>query len=180
MLTLDQSTLFYWTFSDSNAKKRKHAIDEWAATIPNNAKPASRAPSQTTTRSHKSRSNSALPSLTSGTSRLTAPSVLTNNIKIVTHPALAPVKVKAEPAPDIIEIYSDGGLSDNDEMRGIEREAAVTSPPKGKKRITSEVSRYLAFTAAYLTVFTNIEPCSPKESWRNGIQEKKRRAPGLD
>jgi hypothetical protein len=120
MLTLDQSTLFYWTFSDSNAKKRKHMINEWAATIPNNAKPASPAPIQTTTQSHKSHSNSALPSLTSSTSRLTAPSVLTNNIKIVTHPALAPVKVKAEPALDIIEIYSDGGLSDNDETRGIE------------------------------------------------------------
>ena len=100
--------------------------------IPNNAKPVPQAPSQTTTQSCKSHSNLALLSLTSSTSHLTAPSVLTHNIKIATHPVLAPVKVKAELAPDIIKIYSDGSLSDNNE-KGIEQEVAVTSPPKGKK-----------------------------------------------
>jgi hypothetical protein len=53
-------------------------------------------------------------------------------------PASAPVKVKAE--PDDIVIHSDAGLSDNDETKGIEREAAVNSPLKGKKRVTSTVS----------------------------------------
>jgi hypothetical protein len=69
--------------------------------------------------------NLVLPSLTSGTSRFTAPSVLTNNIKIDAHLALAPVKVKVEPAPDTIKIYSDGGLSDNDETKGTEGEMAA-------------------------------------------------------
>ena len=53
--------------------------------------------------------------------------------------APASVKVKAEPE-DPITINSDGGLSDNYEMKGHEREVAVNSPPKGKKRLTSAVS----------------------------------------
>jgi hypothetical protein len=32
-----------------------------------------------------------------------------------------------------------GGLSDHDEMNGEERLAAINAPPKGKKRLTSEV-----------------------------------------
>ena len=136
MLTLDRSTVFYWTLSSSasGTKKQKYVIDEWAATIPNNARPASQAPSQTT-RVHKynrSHPSSVIPSLTSGTSCLTAPSVLMSNVKVISHPVML-VKVKAEPAPDAIKFYSNGGLSDNDEVNGIEREVAVTSPPKGKK-----------------------------------------------
>jgi len=49
-----------------------------------------------------------------------------------------PVKVKAEPIDAGVD--SDAGLSDNDETKGSEREAAVNSPPKGKKRVTSDVS----------------------------------------
>jgi hypothetical protein len=49
------------------------------------------------------------------------------------------VKVKAEPLPTL-SLQVDGGLSDNDERRGEEREAAINSPPKGRKRVTSEVS----------------------------------------
>jgi hypothetical protein len=51
--------------------------------------------------------------------------------------------------PDKIEIYSDGGLSDADEIKGEEREAAIRSPPKGKNRVTSEVNllcRYIIKT----------------------------------
>jgi hypothetical protein len=58
-------------------------------------------------------------------------------------------KVKAEMVPDKIEIYSDGGLSDADEIKGEEREAAIRSPPKGKNRVTSEVNllcRYIIKT----------------------------------
>jgi hypothetical protein len=52
---------------------------------------------------------------------------------------LSSVKVKAELSPTL-SLHIDGGLSDNDERRGEEREAAINSPPKGKKRVTSEVS----------------------------------------
>jgi len=41
-------------------------------------------------------------------------------------------------------IFSDGGLSDHDEIRGRERDVAILSPPKGKMCLNSEVSIYLA------------------------------------
>jgi len=150
MLTLDQSALFYWILSD---KKRKHgrAINDWASAIPSNAKPVSHAsqvahpPSQMARKPSSSRSILPLPSLTSGTSGSTAPSVLTNNVQIVSHVAPAPAKVK----PELIDIgvNSDAGLSDNDETNGNEREAAVNSPPKGRKRITSDVCFVLIIIA---------------------------------
>jgi len=114
MLTLDQSTLFYWTLSD---KKWKHgrAINDWASAIPSNAKPVSRATSQVSCAprqmAHKPSSSCSilpLPSLTSGTSGSTAPSILTKNVQIVSHVALAPAKVKPEPID--IRVNSDAGL----------------------------------------------------------------------
>jgi hypothetical protein len=65
--------------------------------------------------------------------------VLTNNVKIINHCALDSVKVKAKPSPTL-SLHTDGGLSDNDKRRGKERAAAINSPPKGKKQVTSEVS----------------------------------------
>jgi hypothetical protein len=56
-------------------------------------------------------------------------------------------KVKAEPAAETI--FSDGGLSDADEVKGEEREAAIKSPPKGRKRVSNDVSffrRYIIIT----------------------------------
>lgn len=67
-----------------------------------------------------------------------APSVLSNNVKIIGHQSSDLAEVKAEPAP-AVSIRYNGGLSDNDEMSGEERDVAINSPPKGKKRITSEV-----------------------------------------
>jgi hypothetical protein len=135
LLTLDQSTLFYWTLSDTTShKKRKHAsaIKDWASAVSATAKPTSKAPSSQVTKSD-------VPPLTSSTSHSSAPSVLTNNVKIISHRALDSVKVKAEPSPTL-SLHTDGGLSDNDERRGEEWEAAINSPPKGKKRVTSEIS----------------------------------------
>jgi hypothetical protein len=53
------------------------------------------------------------------------------------------ITTKVEPANDSIQII-DGGLSDEDETMGAEREAAVASPPKGKRRATSAVSNILS------------------------------------
>ena len=125
MLTLDPSTLFYWNLSDPPPKKLKHAVESWAKSIPLNAKPPSHAPSSHVT-----------PSLTHGSSRSTGRSVLTDAI-IVTSKVARPAQIK--PDPDFIDIH-DGGLSDHDEIRGRERDAAVFSPPKGKVRLNSEVS----------------------------------------
>ena len=85
--------------------------------------------------------NVPIPLLTSGASRLSAPSVLTDDVKIISYRASNSVKVKSEP---VLELFMhDDGLSDNDEIRGEEREVVINSPPKGKKRVTSEVSFFV-------------------------------------
>jgi hypothetical protein len=129
-LTLDESTLFYWTLSNAapcENLKRKHfsAINEWASEIATNH------PKSKLNSSNHAKST---PSLTNGTSRSSAPSVLSDQVKIIIH---QPNKVKVEPVYHRDEY--NGGLSDNDKVKGEEREVAINSPPKGKKRITSEV-----------------------------------------
>jgi hypothetical protein len=105
LLTLDESTLFYWTLSNSSR-----------ALVTNNPG-----------------------------NRLSAPSVLSDNVKIISRQN--PDKVKAEPVagPSNTRHDSDGGLSDADEIMGEEREFAINSPIKGKKRLTSEVFLFLLF-----------------------------------
>jgi hypothetical protein len=125
MLMLDRSTLFYWTLSDTTShKKRKHAlaIKDWALAVPT-TKPTSKAP--------YSLAKSNVPSFTSGTSHSSAPSVLTDNVKIISQ-LLDLVKVKAELSPTL-SLHIDGGLSDNNKRRGEEQEATINSPPKRKK-----------------------------------------------
>ncbi|KAF8506106.1 hypothetical protein JB92DRAFT_2964481, partial [Gautieria morchelliformis] len=108
--------------TDDLAAKRKYgqAINDWASTIPSHAKPTSQAPSHSTTHTN--------PLLAALTSHSSAPSSGGTGF----------VKVKPEPVLDTIAINSDGGLSENDETNGEEREVAIKSPPKRKKRITSE------------------------------------------
>jgi len=55
--------------------------------------------------------------------------------------------VKTEPAP-AITLHDDGGLSYNDKMRGEEQEAAIKSPPKGKKWVNSKVGYFSWFNIA--------------------------------
>ena len=135
LLTLDRSTLFYRTLSDI-PPKRGLAIKEWASAISNHpGSSSSQGPKSTS-----SRSKSIIPSLTGASSRSTA-SILTDNIKVISHQNSGRVKVKVERQADVISLLSDeGGLSDCDELAGKEREIAINSPPKGKKRITSEVT----------------------------------------
>ena len=83
---------------------------------------------------------STTPSLTSGTSCSSAPSVITDNVKIINHESTL-VKVKTE--IPTISLNDNGGLSDNNELMGEEQEVAVKSPPKGKKQVTSKVGYYL-------------------------------------
>ena len=139
LLMLDQSTLFYWTLSNASQEQRKHSskINEWAATIPTTAKPTFQG-----SRSTSSCAKSDIPSLTSGASHSSAPSVLTDDVKIISYRASNMVKIKGEPVPELA-MYDDGDLSDNDEIRGEEQEVVINSPPKGKKRVTSEVSFFV-------------------------------------
>jgi hypothetical protein len=41
--------------------------------------------------------------------------------------------------PGALSLHDDGGLSDNDETKGAERDVAIKSPVKGKKRANNEV-----------------------------------------
>jgi hypothetical protein len=129
MLTLDSTTLYYYFLSDSTSNGKKSfsaGINDWAASIPSNTKPTNKRSASTMTRS----GTSTVPPLTNASTRSSASSVLTKTVKITT---------KVEPANIGIQII-DGALSDEDETMGFEREAAVMSPPKGKKRATSAVS----------------------------------------
>ena len=150
MLTLDQTTLYYHFLSDlasngnNSGEKFLSGIKSWAASIPRNAQPSSKATSKTGTKT-SSRGDSILPPLTEATTRSSANSVLTKNITISQK---APVKVKLETNDVSINIV-DEGLSDEDETNGVERDAAVASPPKGKKRVTSAVSQIFKFSMSY-------------------------------
>jgi hypothetical protein len=129
MLTLDSTTLYYYFLSDSTSNGKKSfsaGINDWAASIPSNTKPTNKRSASTMTRG----GTSTVPPLTNASTRSSASSVLTKTVKITT---------KVEPANIGIQII-DGALSDEDETMGFEREAAVMSPPKGKKRATSAVS----------------------------------------
>lgn len=136
LLTLDHSTLFYRTLSHSftgNQREPYDEIREWRSAVPK-SKPTSRAANSLTSRA---RSRSATPAAMSSAGRSSAPSVLTGNIKVISRPQIP----EPEPAATI-RFNENGGLSDNDETMGEEREAAFASPFKGKKRVTSEVRKY--------------------------------------
>lgn len=132
MLTLDQTTLFYITLSDTYTSGKDDSsglINNWALKVTHDARSDSRAGSRA--------GSTGTPALTNGSSRssrlpASVRSALNNNIKISRD-------------NDVIEIPDsevEGGLSDRDEMQGAERDFAVKSPPKGKKRATSTVSQY--------------------------------------
>ena len=138
MLTLDESTLFYFFLSDeltSNKRKFSSGINEWAQSIPAHSKPGSKAKSRKSTSSTTTLPVADLDVV----GRSSASSVLTKNITIS---QTAPIKVESNNSIIIL----DGGISDNDETVGRERDAALASPPKGKKRINSKVSEIFTYT----------------------------------
>ncbi|KAH9008915.1 hypothetical protein EDB83DRAFT_2531429 [Lactarius deliciosus] len=94
----------------------------------------------------RSGSGSAPPSLM----HTSAPSVLTNNVKVISRVAPPLAGVQAE--PNDTGVNSDAGLSDNDEMNGNEREAAepvirkpskVGEPTELKKARNEELPAWL-------------------------------------
>ena len=160
MLTLDPTTLFYWSLSDPPTKKMKYTIESWVKTVKPNAKPASRATTSqvNSVKTRKSASTTgkrngstgkrdgstgAATALMSASSRSQAAgsaSVLTSDIAITDAQVPQAIKIKQD-IDDHDDIYTyDGALSDREETAGVERDAAHASPIKGKKRLNSEVS----------------------------------------
>lgn len=144
---LNETTLFYWTLSDSYNKQKDHhsAIIDWASAIPA-LKSGSASQASKSTSSYCHSTKSIVPSPTNdpdtASSHSSASSVLSNNVKIISR---QPDVVNVENKPGLSNTYRDGDLSDNDEIMGEEREVATNSPPnlKGKKRVASEVFLFI-------------------------------------
>ena len=135
MLTLNPMTLFYWLLSDPPLKKMRYSVESQVKSIPSNAKPASRAPSQANSvKPGTNRYSSTTPALTSASSH-PASSVLTCAITITN--TQVPIKIKQ----DLDAIYTyNGALLDHKETTGLECDVACASPIKGKRHLNSEVS----------------------------------------
>ena len=87
LLSLNESTLYYFFLSDrmqdSKEKTFSTGINHWAASIPDNAKPANKVALTSASRISKlsNRSGSQIPALTNATSRSSNASVLSNHRK---------------------------------------------------------------------------------------------------
>ncbi|KAG2139788.1 hypothetical protein DEU56DRAFT_912055 [Suillus clintonianus] len=119
--------------STTDIKEFSTGINDWAASIPKNTKPGSKAntsrPSIFKNSSTSHHSGSVLPPLTNGSTQSSSNSVLTNNI-LISHAAPV-IHINEEPKKNHRLEIIDGGLSDEDETHGLEHEAVITSPPKG-------------------------------------------------
>ncbi|KAF7971089.1 hypothetical protein HWV62_22076 [Athelia sp. TMB] len=125
LLTLDETTLFYWNLSNTylkNAHSVPRDITTWMKDV-QDTKPSSRrssaTPSMTTARSRTSQSTASRPPR----SIASQASALSNGIKIS--------GLEEE------NLMEKGAISDCDETTGVEYEAKKASPVKGKVRLTS-------------------------------------------
>jgi hypothetical protein len=132
MLTLDETTLFYYSLSLSKDKKVSSLIKDWSKFVDNSTKP--KLPSNT----HGSSTSTTLASNTQA--RGTKVSPLTNQVAITSREEGPKSTLRSKADLSVDEVS--GGLSDEDEVQGAEREEAVNSPPKGKVRATNAVSHY--------------------------------------
>ena len=136
MLTLDETTLFYWSlYSHKDSESgQKGVIADWNAGVNAFAPPSQGSDFKNRSRATSKRSKSQVPALTDASTH-SSRSVLTDTVIITsTAPDSA---VKPESAC--------GGLIDEDETTGAERDAAISSPVKGHIRMTSIVSSYLIY-----------------------------------
>lgn len=129
MLTLDNTTLFYFSLSDKTVPEEKHtaAIQDWAKKLPKRIGGTSGGLRSVTSALTKSSATHTSSSHSTRTSR----SALNNGF----------IRRCGDDAVEVIDV--DGPLSDNDETKGPERDAAIKSPLKGKKRLSSSVSKSL-------------------------------------
>ena len=111
MLTFDETTIFYYNISvNKDCQKQSGLIKNWVDTV-------TKAGAATTS---------------CATSFTLRPSTVTST---GSKPKLQPIKREGA----VLNIL-DGGLSNQDETEGAEREAAVKSPLKNGKQATSSVS----------------------------------------
>jgi hypothetical protein len=126
MLTLDQSTLFYFSIN-SAPEPFKKGIKTWASQVkdfPNASKPNSKAESKA----------GSLKSQHDG-SFITTKSTLVDHVIITAK--VEPGRERSASPPK----QTFGAFEDEDETRGAERDFAAASPIKGIGRVTSSVNK---------------------------------------
>ena len=118
----------------------KFSVESWAKAIPSNAASCTTSQANSVRSGKTSTHTGTAPALTSSRSQAaSSASILTSGISITNAQVPEAVKIKQ----DKNAIYSyDGALSDNEEITGVERDAAHASPIKGKKCLNSEVSAH--------------------------------------
>lgn len=123
MLTLDQSTLFYFSLNSNPDIKR--GIKSWASNVDMGLS------------SDHAKLNNRPVSSKAGSSKsvITSKSTLVDNVIISRK-----VAVNSRPDSPLSENF--GGIRDEDETFGAERDAAISSPIKGRGRLTSSVNKY--------------------------------------
>ena len=126
MLTLDQTTVFYFSLRDAANNDKPGLVSDWVSRIQPNAKPSSK-PSST-------RNSASTPSQTHTSSR-TCRSALSKDVKVTEDTEVASAA---------------GGLFNPGETSGEEpREATIESLLKARRRTTSEVSHI--FSRIYIS-----------------------------
>ena len=130
MLTLNETTLYYHSLNRPLTHKAG-VIKKWAAKADIFSAPL---PMPVKSKSVDSHSQSrAPPSLSHGSTHSSSKSVLSNAISIITN---------SDPNPSAVLNDDDlqGGFVDEDETKGVKRDAAASSPLKGKVCATNKVS----------------------------------------
>lgn len=157
MLTLDQTTLYYRNLSNAYVKENYSGLTDevnaWALQVPRGSKAKSKMSVRSVSTPSLTNASSSCPPRSSGSARPAARpiarSALTNS-----------VKVKNTDSDDEVQIVQDTGfISDQDETMGEERDAAVKSPPKAGRRVSSSASPYKIIVFIYLTSFLMLDHC---------------------
>ena len=173
MLTLDSTTLFFYSRIVSNnnkpvplSKKRKaehDPISTWIDNVKPHAPPPSRA-SSTSKSTLWSASFNPPPSLTIG-STCSLHSTLTDSIRITQNVLLPTTAINKEPKEACIEVTDKGVFSDYDETEGQEREKALASGTKHGVHASSLVSHiHIFWSISALLIHQNIVTEDPPKS----------------
>jgi hypothetical protein len=132
MFTLDETTLYYWSLYSPDESHKTGVVTDWRSAV------TSFDPLKTKGKAASKSVNSRVPSLTHASTRTSSKSVLTEKVMITADrkPDVGQGPAKQSNPVTINEV---GGLFDEDEINGEERDVAVSSPIKGKLRLTSTV-----------------------------------------
>ena len=143
MLTLDETTLFYYSLSLSKGKKFSSLIQEWADFVDNTTKP----------KVSNSTCGSTSTTLASTSTRATKVSPLNDHVAIISRVREEVPKSAVQSNADLSVDSVSGGLADEEELQGAERDEAINSPPKGKVRATSAVSHYISDWLIHILIY---------------------------